>query len=72
LEFFGAKAARKVLMKLTTAQYWKTDGSFVASITPFDVTKTLTIKSYKYMFERLREKAGFLDETICRITDQLV
>ena len=29
-------------------------------------------KEYRYMFERLREKAGYLDETICKISEILV
>lgn len=28
-------------------------------------------KDYRFMFERLREKAGFIDETICRLGDIL-
>ena len=29
-------------------------------------------KEYRYMFERLREKAGYLDEIICKIGDILL
>lgn len=29
-------------------------------------------KEYRYMFERLREKAGYLDEIICQIGEILV
>lgn len=39
-------------------------------IKPFDQKKEFS-KDYRFMFERLREKAGFLDETICRLGDVL-
>ena len=29
-------------------------------------------KEYRYMFERLREKAGYLDEIICKIGETLL
>lgn len=54
------------------AAFWKTDGSFVVGIANFESAKSFSTKSYRYMFERMREKAGFLDETICRISEQLV
>ena len=54
------------------ATFWKSDGKFIATVTPFDSTKSFSAKTYRYMFERLREKAGYLDETICRLSDQLV
>lgn len=34
-------------------------------------TKKVFPTDYRFMFERLREKAGYLDETICRIGDVL-
>ena len=53
-------------------QFWKSDGNFVVGISNFESKKTFSTKDYRFMFERLREKAGFLDETICRISDILV
>jgi hypothetical protein len=35
-----------------------------------DAGASLT-KPYRYMFERMREKAAVLDETICRVEDSL-
>ena len=35
-------------------------------------SSTINRKEYRYMFERLREKAGYLDEMICKIGDVLV
>ena len=34
-------------------------------------SQLLNRKEYKYMFERLREKAGNLDEIICKIGEIL-
>ena len=44
------------------------------TLSPEIVVKSQVIdkKEYRYMFERLREKAGYLDETICRIGDILL
>jgi hypothetical protein len=54
------------------ANFWKSETSFAAAVAPFDASKKMTAKSYTYMFERLREKAGVLDEIICKISDVLV
>ena len=49
---------------------WKMEKeTFAAEIKPS--SKQPLDKPYRYMFESLREKAGFLDETLCRVEDQL-
>jgi len=46
---------------------WEND--IIASIT---VASKPLLQPYKFMFERLRDRAAVLDETICRVGDRLV
>ena len=40
---------------------------------PVEVKEVRSIKApYKFMFERMRDTAVALDETICRVTDRLI
>lgn len=54
-----------------SASHWSnTSDIYRPEIKLKDPSKTFP-RDYKFMFERLREKAGFLDETICRLGDAL-
>ena len=53
------------------ASTWNTkDVSFLPEVRIH--SSTINRKDYRYMFERLREKAGYLDEIICKIGEILV
>ena len=50
------------------------EGDWTPSKGPVSVSwdeRTSLTKPYRYMFERMREKAAVLDETICRLEDSL-
>jgi len=50
---------------------WKTqDSTFVPEVKI--QSPIINRKEYRYMFERLREKAGYLDEIICKIGEILL
>ena len=50
---------------------WKTsDTAFCADVKVY--SPVIHRKEYRYMFERLREKAGYLDEIICKIGEVLI
>lgn len=50
---------------------WNTkDSTFIPEVKI--QSSTINRKEYRYMFERLREKAGYLDEIICKIGEIIV
>lgn len=54
------------------AGYWSnTSDYYRPEIKPFEANRSFP-KDYRFMFERLREKAGFLDETICRLGEVMM
>ena len=54
------------------AGFWNNTSDFYKpEVKTFDAKKKFP-KDYRFMFERLREKAGFIDETICRVGEILL
>merc|ERR1712018_628629 len=69
--------AGKVLIRHgnpVNAGFWSNTASdfYQPDIKAYDKQNRSFKHDYRFMFERLREKAGFLDEIICRISDVMI
>jgi len=68
------KNAREVALKFgdTAGEDWSNTKDWTTAVTvkPHD-EKTALAGPYKFMFERLRDRAAVLDETICRLGERL-
>jgi len=66
------KNKREVTLKFgdTEGEDWSPSKESSLSIKPYD-EKTALTGPYKFMFERLRDRAAVLDETICRLGERL-
>ena len=52
-------------------QTWTNTSDFYQPEININYAKKSFPKDYRFMFERLREKAGFIDETICYVGDEM-